>query len=64
MDADEGRAKGKALDLLQSGPVEAYDTRLVGAAGLDGLGALDALVVADPPDCRSRLATSLPPTRS
>jgi malate dehydrogenase len=48
VDKDEGRAKGKALDLLQSGPVEAYDTRLGGAAGLDGLGALDALVVADP----------------
>jgi len=50
VDADEGRAKGKALDLLQSGPVEGYDTRLVGALSLDGLGALDALVVADPPD--------------
>lgn len=47
VDADEGRAKGKALDLLQSGPVEGYDTRLEGARSLKGLGAIDVLVVAD-----------------
>ena len=50
VDADEGRAKGKALDLLQSGPVEGYDTRLEGARSLKGLGAVDALVVAEVAD--------------
>jgi len=47
VDADEGRAKGKALDLLQSGPLEGYDTRLVGARSAAGLGEVDAVVVAD-----------------
>lgn len=46
VDADEGKAKGKALDILQSGPVEGYDTRVVGAATVEGV--VDALVVADP----------------
>ena len=50
VDVDEGRAKGKALDLLQSGPVEGYDTRLDGARSLRGLGAVDVVVVADPLD--------------
>ena len=50
VDADEGRAKGKALDLLQSGPIEGYDTLLEAARSLKGLGAVDALVVADSPD--------------
>ena len=50
VDADLGRAKGKALDLLQSGPVEGYDTRLLGARRLKDLGAVDALVVADSTD--------------
>jgi malate dehydrogenase len=50
VDADEGRAKGKALDLLQSGPVEGYDTHLEGARSLKGLGAVDALVVAEAAD--------------
>ena len=47
VDADLGRARGKALDLLQSGPVEGYDTCLVGVGSLKGLGAVDVLVVAD-----------------
>jgi malate dehydrogenase len=47
VDADEGRARGKALDLLQSGPLEGYDTRLVGARSAKGLGELDVVVVAD-----------------
>jgi malate dehydrogenase len=46
-DADEGRAKGKALDLLQSGPVEGYDTRIAGGALGAVAGEWDALVVAD-----------------
>jgi malate dehydrogenase len=47
VDEDLGRARGKALDLLQSGPLEGCDTRITGAGSLDGLAALDALVVAD-----------------
>lgn len=48
IDPDEGRAKGKALDLLQSGPVEGSDTHLEGRASVAGLTGLDAVVVADP----------------
>ncbi len=50
VDADEGRAKGKALDLLQSGPIEGYDTRVEGSRSATGLGEVDVLVVADAPD--------------
>jgi malate dehydrogenase len=50
IDPDEGRAKGKALDLLQSGPVEGSDTRIEGRAGLEALEGLDAIVVADLPE--------------
>lgn len=50
IDSDEGRAKGKALDLLQSGPVEGSDTRVEGRVSLAGLEGLDAFVVADPPE--------------
>ena len=49
VDANEGRAKGKALDLAQSGPVERYDARLEGCAELKGVGGFDVLLVADPP---------------
>ena len=48
LDSDVGRAKGKALDILQSGPIEGFDTRVEGAP-LDGLSAADAVVLADPP---------------
>jgi malate dehydrogenase len=48
VDADVGRARGKALDLMQSGPVEGSDTQVLGAATLAEAGAYDALVVADP----------------
>ena len=34
VDPDEGRARGKALDLAQSGPVEPYDVAIEGAASL------------------------------
>jgi malate dehydrogenase len=49
VDADEGRARGKALDLRQSGPVEGYDTRIEGQGGVEGHES-DVLVVADPPE--------------
>jgi len=48
VDPDVGKAKGKALDLLQSGPVEGYDTRVEGAADLAAAGEADAVVIADP----------------
>jgi malate dehydrogenase len=50
VDADEGRARGKALDLLQSGPVEGYDTLVEGQSGLVASDAPDIVVVADPPE--------------
>jgi malate dehydrogenase len=52
VDANEGRAKGKALDLLQSGPVEGYDTQIAGASDLPE--GMDAAVVADPPELEGR----------
>jgi malate dehydrogenase len=48
LDTDVGKAKGKALDILQSGPVEGFDTLVEGGA-LEPLGAVDAVVLADPP---------------
>jgi malate dehydrogenase len=44
---DESRARGKALDLMQSGPVDGSDTRVVGGSSLDA-GPAEVLVVADP----------------
>ena len=49
VDPDDGRARGKALDLAQSGPVERYDVTIEGCASLDLAGALDLVVIADPP---------------
>ncbi len=45
VDADGGKARGKALDILQAGPLEGYDTRVEGCAALDPDGATDVLVV-------------------
>jgi malate dehydrogenase len=50
VDADEGKARGKALDLLQSGPVLGHDTRIEGRGGLVAVDAPDVVVVADPPE--------------
>jgi malate dehydrogenase len=50
VDEDVGRARGKALDIAQSGPVEAFDVRVEGAADLGAAGGAEVLVVADPPD--------------
>jgi malate dehydrogenase len=49
VDPDEGRARGKALDLAQSGPVEPYDVAIEGSASLDLAGSVDLIAVADPP---------------
>ncbi len=48
VDPDEPRARGKALDIAQSGPVEGFDVQVEAAATLAAAGAFDALVVADP----------------
>ncbi len=50
VDADEGKARGKALDLLQSGPVEGYDTAVEGRGALVAADAPAVVVVADPPE--------------
>jgi malate dehydrogenase len=60
VDADESRARGKALDIAQSGPVEGFDVRIEAAGSLTAAGAFDVLVVADPPE----LADAVPPARA
>jgi malate dehydrogenase len=51
VDPDEGKARGKALDILQSGPVDRFDTRVDGGASDAGaIGEPDILVVADAPE--------------
>jgi malate dehydrogenase len=47
VDGDEGRARGKALDIAQAGPVEGYDTRVEGGRDLGEGGPWDAVVLAD-----------------
>jgi malate dehydrogenase len=49
VDASDGRARGKALDLMQSAPVEGYDVAIEGCAELAQAGRCDALVLADHP---------------
>lgn len=53
VDRDEGKAKGKALDIAQSGPVERFDTRVEGAADRSAAGAPDVWVIADPPELQA-----------
>jgi malate dehydrogenase len=50
VDPNEGRAKGKALDIAQSGPVEGFDARVEATASLEAVVAPDVVVVADPDD--------------
>jgi hypothetical protein len=57
VDPELGRAQGKALDLMQSGPVEGSDTRLEGAAELAG--ECEAIVVADPGELAGPEVTAL-----
>ncbi|MBI3624658.1 MAG: malate dehydrogenase [Candidatus Rokubacteria bacterium] len=46
VDVIEGVPQGKALDLLQAGPIHRYDSRLVGSNGYDETGGSDIVVVA------------------
>ena len=51
VDPDEARARGKALDIRQAGPVAGSDTVVEGYGRLEGLDPRpDVVVVADPPD--------------
>jgi malate dehydrogenase len=52
VDANESRARGKALDLAQSGPVEGYDTRITGQA--DPPEGCAMIVAADPAELEGR----------
>ncbi len=61
VDADEPRARGKALDIAQSGPVEGFDVRVEAAESLTAAGAFDTLVVADPPELAD---PARPPSRA
>ena len=58
VDGDEARARGKALDIAQSGPVEGFDVQIEAASSLTAAGAFDALVVADPAEL------AIPPARA
>jgi len=61
VDPDLGRAKGKALDLLQSGPGEGYDTLVSGAERLEDLPPLQALVVTEAAGLPRSSPGALPP---
>ena len=50
VDEDIGRARGKALDIAQSGPVDGFDVRVEGVTDLGAAGRADVVVVADPAD--------------
>ncbi len=45
VDIIEGVPQGKALDLLQSGPVEGYDSRITGSNGYDETAGSDLVVI-------------------
>jgi malate dehydrogenase len=45
VDIVEGMPQGKALDLMQSGPVEGFDLRIVGSNGYDETAGSDVVVI-------------------
>ncbi len=47
IDTAEALAEGKALDILQSSPIEGFSTRVVGANRIDAAAGADAIVIAD-----------------
>ena len=47
IDAEERIAQGKALDVLQSSPIENFSTRVVGIGSLAAVAGADAIVIAD-----------------
>lgn len=58
IDPDKTLAAGKALDILQSGPVDGYSTRVKGSASLDEAAGAWVAILADPitPDPLTHLA--------
>jgi malate dehydrogenase len=58
VDPEDGRARGKALDIAQSGPVEAFDVTVEGAARLGSVGPAEVLIVADPPALEDALLST------
>lgn len=48
IDSAAAVAQGKALDIMQSGPIEGFATRVVGMDALSAAAGADAIVVADP----------------
>lgn len=50
VDADVGKARGKALDIAQSGPVDHFDVGVEGFPTLEAAPAADCWVIADPPE--------------
>ena len=47
IDAASDVARGKALDIRQAGPVEAYGTAVEGSERIDAVAEADAIVAAD-----------------
>ena len=47
IDADRGVAEGKALDILQSAPIEGFSTRLSGESSIRAAAGASAIVLAD-----------------
>src|SRR3954469_7579616 len=47
IDSEERIAQGKALDILQSAPIESFATRLVGLGSLAAVAGAAAIVLAD-----------------
>jgi malate dehydrogenase len=50
VDADVGKARGKALDIAESGPVDHFDVGVDGFATLEAAPQAECWVVADPPE--------------
>jgi malate dehydrogenase len=44
-DVIEGMPQGKALDLLEAGPIEGYDVQLIGTNAYDGIAGADVCIV-------------------
>ena len=50
VDPEVSRAKGKALDIAQAGPVEGFDVSVEAALDFTSIGNADLWIVADPPE--------------
>jgi malate dehydrogenase len=47
IDAEESVARGMALDILQSSPIDGFSTRISGAGSIDAAAGADVIVIAD-----------------